>query len=121
MHKETGDLNDYEVDWLERSYGNGSTTPLTKASNVDANTGKPDANQKDFISTLFGDVKKIKSLPPEEIEKLNKKIHLLPPAKKREALLAMGYKNIKAIEIADALGITVAEFNNIMNVNEGDI
>ena len=120
MNKLTGDLNDYEIDWLERSR-NASMTPLTKASDVDANTGKPDANQKDFISTLFGDVEKIKSLPPEEIEKLNKKIHLLPPAKKREALLAMGYKNIKAIEIADALGITVAEFNNIMNVNEGDI
>jgi hypothetical protein len=120
MHKLTGDLNDYEIDWLERSR-NRSMTPLTKASDVDANTGKPDANQKDFISTLFGDVKKIKSLSPEEIEKLNKKIHLLPPAKKREALLAMGYKNIKAIEIADALGMTVAEFNNIMNVNEGDI
>ena len=120
MQKLTGDLNDYEIDWLERSR-NRSMTPLTKASDVDANTGKPDANQKDFISTLFGDVKKIKSLSPEEIEKLNKKIHLLPPAKKREALLAMGYKNIKAIEIADALGMTVAEFNNIMNVNEGDI
>ena len=120
MHKLTGDLNDYEIDWLERSR-NASMTPLTKASDVDANTGKPDANQKDFISALFGDVEKIKSLPPEEIEKLNKKIHLLPPSKKREALLAMGYKNIKAIEIADALGMTVAEFNNIMNVNEGDI
>ena len=120
MQKLTGDLNDYEIDWLERSR-NASMTPLTKASDVDANTGKPDANQQDFISTLFGDVKKIKSLSPEEIEKLNKKIHLLPPAKKREALLAMGYKNIKAIEIADALGMTVAEFNNIMNVNEGDI
>ena len=117
MHKLTGDLNDYEIDWLERSRS-ASMTPLTKASDVDANTGKPDANQQDFISTLFGDVKKIKSLPPEEIEKLNKKIHLLPPEKKREALLAMGYKNIKAIEIADALGMTVAEFNNIMNVNE---
>ena len=120
MNKLTGNLNDYEIDWLERSR-NTSITPLTKASDVDANTGKPDANQKDFISALFGDVEKIKSLPPEEIEKLNKKIHLLPPSKKREALLAMGYKNIKAIEIADALGMTVAEFNNIMNVNEGDI
>jgi len=120
MQKLTGDLNDYEIDWLERSR-NASMTPLTKASDVDANTGKPDANQQDFISTLFGDVKKIKSLSPEEIEKLNKKIHLLPPEKKREALLAMGYKNIKAIEIADALGMTVAEFSNIMNVNEGDI
>ena len=30
----------------------------------------------------------------------------------------MGYKNIKAIEIAEILGMTVAEFNNIMNVNE---
>lgn len=119
MNKLTGDLNDYEIDWLERSR-NTSMTPLTKASDVDANTGKPDANQKDFISALFGDVEKIKSLPPEEIEKLNKKIHLLPPSKKREALLAMGYKNIKAIEIADALGMTVAEFNNIMNVNESD-
>ena len=114
-----GNLNDYEIDWLERSR-NASMTPLTKASDVDANTGKPDANQKDFISALFGDVEKIKSLPPEEIEKLNKKIHLLPPSKKREALLAMGYKNIKAIEIADALGMTVAEFNNIMNVNESE-
>lgn len=119
MSNITGNLNDYRVDWIERS-DNPSGSELTSASDVANDTGKPDTNQQDFIAKLFGDVEKIKSLPPEEIKKLNKKIHTLPPDKKREALLAMGVKNTKAIEIADALGMTVAEFNNIMNVNESE-
>jgi hypothetical protein len=116
----TGSINDYRIDWIERAHS-ATSTPLTKASDVTSDTGKPDPNQQDFITKLFGNIEKLKSLPQEEKEKLNKKIHTLPPAKKREALLAMGYKNIKAIDIADALGMTVAQFNNIMNVNEGDI
>ena len=111
-----GKLENYKVDWIERALS--SETPMTPASSVNSSTKQDDPNQGDFIAKLFSDKDKLQSLPQEKLDSIVKKIHMLPPDKKREALLAMGYKNIKAIEIAEILGMTVAEFNNIMNVNE---
>lgn len=112
-----GKLENYRVDWIERA-SNSRGSPMTPAGSVTSDTKKDDPNQGDFIAKLFGDKNKLQSLPQEKLDDIVKKIHLLSPSKKREALLAMGYKNIKAIEIAEILGMTVAEFNNIMNVNE---
>ena len=112
-----GKLENYRVDWIERAL-NSRGSPMTPAGSVTSDTKQDDPNQGDFIAKLFGDKNKLQSLPQEKLDDIVKKIHLLSPAKKREALLAMGYKNIKAIEIAEILGMTVAEFNNIMNVNE---
>jgi len=112
-----GKLENYKVDWIERatsSHGN----PMTPAASVTSDTKKDDPNQGDFIEKLFSDKNKLQSLPQEKLDNLVDKLHILSPEKKRKALLAMGYKNIKAIEIAEILGMTVAEFNNIMNVNE---
>jgi hypothetical protein len=112
-----GKLENYKVDWIERA-SNSEGSPMTPAASVTSDTKQDDPNQGDFIAKLFGDKDKLQSLPQEKLDKIVDKLHILPPEKKREALLAMGYKNIKAIEIAEILGMTVAEFNNIMNVNE---
>ena len=112
-----GKLENYKVDWIERA-SNSEGSPMTPAGSVTSDTKQDDPNQGDFIAKLFGDKDKLQSLPQEKLDKIVDKLHILPPEKKREALLAMGYKNIKAIEIAEILGMTVAEFNNIMNVNE---
>jgi hypothetical protein len=112
-----GKIENYKVDWIERatsSYGN----PMTPAASVTSDTKKDDPNQGDFIEKLFSDKNKLQSLSQEKLDKIVDKLHILPPEEKRKALMAMGYKNIKAIEIAEILGMTVAEFNNIMNVNE---
>lgn len=55
-----------------------------------------------------------------DIKAIQQKLHTLPPEQKKQALQAMGKRNVKAAEIADKLGMTVAEFNHIMNVNEGE-
>jgi hypothetical protein len=112
-----GKLENYKVDWIERA-SNSEGSPMTPAASVTSDTKQDDPNQGDFIAKLFGDKDKLQSLSQEKLDKIVDKLHILPPEKKREALLAMGYKNIKAIEIAEILGMTVAEFNNIMNVNE---
>jgi len=112
-----GKLENYKVDWIERA-SNSEGSPMTPAASVTSNTKQDDPNQGDFIAKLFSDKDKLQSLSQEKLDKIVDKLHILPPEKKREALLAMGYKNIKAIEIAEILGMTVAEFNNIMNVNE---
>ena len=112
-----GKIENYKVDWIERatsSHGN----PMTPAASVTSDTKKDDPNQGDFIEKLFSDKNKLQSLSQEKLDKIVDKLHILPPEEKRKALMAMGYKNIKAIEIAEILGMTVAEFNNIMNVNE---
>ena len=112
-----GKLENYKVDWIERA-SSSEGSPMTPAASVTSDTKQDDPNQGDFIAKLFSDKNKLQSLPQEKLDKIVDKLHILPPEKKREALLAMGYKNIKAIEIAEILGMTVAEFNNIMNVNE---
>ena len=112
-----GKLENYKVDWIERA-SSIEGSPMTPAASVTSDTKQDDPNQGDFIAKLFGDKDKLQSLPQEKLDKIVDKLHILPPEKKREVLLAMGYKNIKAIEIAEILGMTVAEFNNIMNVNE---
>ena len=112
-----GKLENYKVDWIERA-SSSQGSPMTPAGSVTSDTKQDDPNQGDFIAKLFGDKDKLQSLPQEKLDKIVDKLHILPPEEKRKALMAMGYKNIKAIEIAEILGMTVAEFNNIMNVNE---
>ena len=58
MSNITGNLDEYRVDWIERS-DNPSGSELTSASDVTTDTGKSDTNQQDFIAKLFGDVEKI--------------------------------------------------------------
>ena len=112
-----GKLENYKVDWIERA-SSSQGSPMTPAGSVTGDTKQDDPNQGDFIEKLFSDKDKLQSLPQEKLDKIVDKLHILPPEEKRKALMAMGYKNIKAIEIAEILGMTVAEFNNIMNVNE---
>ena len=113
-----GNLDEYQIDWYER--GAHSSDPLTPASDVSSGkiTKKEEPAQSDFIEKLFSDPKSVGKLTSAQQKKASDVIHLLPAEKKRQKLMAMGYKNIKAIEIADALGMTVAEFNHLMNVNE---
>jgi len=109
-----GKLSDYKVDWLERDI---REMPMTPASEVSSGSGAED-NQMDFLEKLSGDASPIS---PEELKKLQGQLHLMSAKKKKEALEKLGYKNKKAEEraaIADKLGMTVAEFNSIMNVNE---
>lgn len=108
-----GKLSDYKVDWLERDI---REMPMTPASEVSSSSGSED-NQMDFLEKLSGDA----PISPEELKKLQGELHLMSAKEKKEALLKLGYKNKKYEEraaIADKLGMTVAEFNSIMNVNE---
>ena len=116
-----GKLEDYEVDWLERKPNatTGEYSPLTPASNISSskNFAKADhlTGQKNFLKLLFASPRTLPALDPKEIEELQKKLHTLNPAQKKIALNIMGKKNVKAAEIANKLGITVAEFNHLMH------
>jgi hypothetical protein len=44
----------------------------------------------------------------------------MTPKEKKAALEKLGAKNTKTIDIANKLGMSVAEFNHIMNVNEAN-
>lgn len=106
-----GNLSEYRVDWLERDAS--LSTPLTPASEV-SSAGSSSDGQQTFLDTLFGE----KKLSDEEIKKLQARLHTMSAKEKKEVMMAMGYSNTKAAEIADKLGMTVAQFNHIMNVNE---
>ena len=109
-----GDLDDYDVEFIDRYAGGSSdgdtSAPLVWAKTLSSKThGKRDDKQMNFFDKLS----------PEQLKKLQSKIHTMPPEKKKQALLAMGIRNTKASNIAEKLGMTVAELNHIMNVNEG--
>lgn len=113
------DINDYNVDWLERDIS--TNTPMTPASEIStskssSNKSDEDSKQGSFLDKLFGE----KEISDEEIKKLQGRLHTLSAKEKKKVMLAMGYKNLKAADIADKLNMTVAEFNHIMNVNEGE-
>jgi hypothetical protein len=109
-----GSLDDYRVDWLERDLS--QHLPLTPASQVSTSSGN-EKDQTTFLDALFGDTK----ISDEDIKKLQARLHTMSAKEKKKLMMAMGYKNTKASDIADKLGMTVAEFNHIMNVNEGDV
>lgn len=105
-----GDLSEYRIDWLERDVS--MSTPLTPASEV--TSANSTESQSKFLDKLFGE----KQISDEEIKKLQGRLHTMSAKEKKNVMIAMGYRNMKAAEIADKLGMTVAEFNHIMNVNE---
>jgi nicotinamide mononucleotide adenylyltransferase/soluble cytochrome b562 len=88
-----GNLDDYRIDWIERD----SSEPMTDGSSISSTS----SNTKDDLS-------------PEEYKKLLSKQHLDPNAKK--VLAKMAEHPNKAAEIADKLGMSVAELNHLIGV-----
>jgi uncharacterized protein YfkK (UPF0435 family) len=108
-----GNIEEYKVDWLDRDVRNGG--PLTPASSITAGM-KTDVGQTDFLDKLTDEA----PIDPEEIKRIQRELHLMTPKEKKEALEKLGAKNTKTIDIANKLGMSVAEFNHIMNVNEAN-
>jgi hypothetical protein len=111
--KQLGKLDDYRVDFLERGSDRKTTLPL-----ISSIRSSSDPEQTDFMQNLFGG--NAAKLSDDQIKQLQKKIHTLPPEKKKQVFDMLGVKNFKASEIAAKLGISVAEFNHIMQVNEDE-
>jgi len=112
FQKIIGDLDEYQIDLIERA--NSRIKPLEPVQSMRGT----DPNQTNFMKTLFGGEEKLNN---KQIGALQQKIHTLPPEKKKAALAMLGAKNYKAREIADKLGISVAEFNHLMQVNEDSV
>ena len=110
-----GKLEDYRIDWLERDVrGGGALTPASSLSN--GGKVKKDDGQMNFFDKLAGE----EPISQEEIRKIQQRLHTMKPKEKKDALMKLGALNTKASEIADKLGMTVAEFNYLMNVNESN-
>jgi uncharacterized protein YfkK (UPF0435 family) len=106
-----GNIEEYKVDWLDRDVRQGG--PFTPASSITAGM-KTDVGQTDFLDKLMGEA----PIDPEEIKRIQRELHMMTPKEKKKALEKLGAKNTKTIDIANKLGMSVAEFNHIMNVNE---
>jgi hypothetical protein len=113
---EIGNLEDYNVDWIERDVrGGGELTPASSISSYRSEK-KDDPSQLSFLDKLADE----KPISKEEIKKIQQRLHTMSAQEKKSALMKLGATNTKAADIADKLGMTVAEFNHIMNVNEGE-
>ena len=121
------ELEDYNVDFLERR--NDKDRPLTPASSIGSSgkeikqklprTPKEDkSGQMNFINQMFDDPSSLKELSPDELKKIQAQLHVLNPEVKNQLLKLSGKFVNKASEIADALGMSVAEFNNLTRVDE---
>jgi hypothetical protein len=125
-----GDWEDYSIDWIERT-SNEDTFPMGRMSEVARQLGKQadkvdpkkeksvDAvGQKNFVARLFATSDKIKTLDPAQLKAIREKMHVLDPQVKGELMkLSKQYKN-KAAEIAEALGMSVAEFHHLYHIDE---
>ena len=108
-----GSIEEYKVDWLDRDVRHGG--PFTPASSITAGM-KTDVGQTDFLDKLTDEA----PIDPEEIKRIQRELHMMTPKEKKKALEKLGAKNTKTIDIANKLGMSVAEFNHIMNVNEAN-
>lgn len=121
---EFGPLDEYQIDWIERS--NDYEIPLTPASTVSksrkavkqSTASVPE--QMNFVEKLFTHADKIPSLSTAKLDAIQKQMHVLDPQVKAQVMkLSKVYVN-KAASIANALGMTVAQFNHLTQVAESD-
>lgn len=123
-------LDNYRVDWLERQYDEGGSNELTPASSVNQKVSKntdptkhpeeDESGQLNFIAKMFKDPSELKRLPAERLKALKEKLHVLEPAAKNQLMKLAGQFVNKAAEIADTLGMTVAEFHHLTQVAEAN-
>lgn len=99
--RELGSIDSYSIDWVERN--NDPNSPLTPSSS---------------LKTSGAVQPKAPEISDEQLLLLLQKAHTLSPEKKQKVLRVLGARNYKAADIASKLGMTVAEFNHIMNINE---
>lgn len=117
-------------DWVD-GWNDGKTTSVSKpavAANgkfqADPSIHQPvDSNgQLNFIAKLFKRPDVIEKLTPEQLKAVQEKLHVLDPEEKKKAMDVLGMNTPhKAAMIANKLGMSVAEFNHLMNVNESSI
>lgn len=123
-HYGYGSVDQYEVDFLERS--GDEKQPLTPASSISKSVEprsekKDNSNQLNFLGKLLSKPENLDTLSDEQMEKLAGKLHVMTPGEKNKVMKAAGMNYNKAAEIANKLGMTVAEFNSIMQVAEEKI
>lgn len=143
-----GHLTDYTVDWTERDAdASEGLTPreMTPAEDISRGTfhgnrsadigpdqedlskvpekdPKDDSGQLNFLAKMFQEPKLLDKVDDDILKKIRDKVHVLDPQVKAQVLKAAGdLPRHKAAEIADKLGMSVAEFNHIMHVNESSI
>ena len=109
-----GKLEDYRIDWLERDHDGRDMTPAKNVSSTEKTN-----DDLEYLKQLVNDPNKVDT---ETLKKLGEKLHLLEPQEKKEAMELLGMVTPhKAAIIADKLGMSVAEFNHIMHINESMI
>ncbi len=121
-HSNYGLLDHYHVDFLERT--GIETEPLTLAASISRSMGTPpsnDINQLKLVGRFLSNPKNLDKLSDSQMEKLAGKLHVMTPAQKNKVMKAAGMNYNKAAEIADKMGLTVAEFNNLLHISEEKI
>ncbi len=114
-----GSLDEYKVDYGNRdSRERAERRPLDLAKKISAKTSAKKSSSGESLGKLLSNEKYLKKMNKQMMKHVRGRLHTLPPEEKKKALDAMGYQNTKAADIAAKLGMTVAEFNHIMQVNE---
>ena len=114
-----GDLKKYQVDWVNREEGD----PFGSAEEISmTNSARPepeDERQTNFFVKLFDAPEKVKKMSTEKLNYIRNKMHVLDPGVKAQVMKATGNTLYnKAGELADALGMSVAEFNSLWHLDE---
>lgn len=118
-------IDEYEVDLLERR--SDMSLPFTSLSSLNPKNPAPkksssnndDKNQTNFIDQLFAvNITKLEALTPSSLKKIREKLHILDPQEKQKFAKQIYSMRNKAAEIADALNMTIAEFNSLTKLDE---
>ena len=126
-----GSLRAFKVDWVERS---DSGIPMTPADSISSSgkkkkldksvdyTKEPEVDDKgqiNFFAKLFRNPILLDKLSDAQLKQIRDKVHVMDPALKAQIMKANHSMIVnKAGEIADKLGMSVAEFNSLWSVDE---
>lgn len=122
--KALGDLRSYKIDWVEREE---SSDPFASAGTLEGpeqKTGnEPEVNgQMNFFEKIFNTPVLLDRLSSAKLKQIRNKVHVMEPELKAQIMKANhGALVNKGAEIADKLGMSVAEFRSLWSLDENTL
>jgi GNAT superfamily N-acetyltransferase len=115
-----GNLNEYRVDFIERKP---QLEPLASAGKINSvKSSDPSLSTAEILAKILDHTGELYRMSDEQIKQIQSKLHQLDPETKSQIMKILGprLKN-KSGEMAGALGMSAAEFNDMWHVDENEL
>jgi hypothetical protein len=117
-----GNLKDYSIDWVERDPEKVPLTPAKLVSKSGIEKKPKYFNPMILVNKIAREPELLDRLSSDQLKRIREKLHVLPPDMKAAVMKNSGHELVnKSAEIADKLGMSVAEFRSLWSMDEGKL